>query len=738
MATISKERTVPPPLRRAQQGVVRRLQRVRRRIRAQLTVEGLFWTITAVSVATAATLLLDLSLRFNLPTRLALLFLTLAGIVAVAVRRLALPLSMPLSDLDLAGLLDRRVPGVGQQISNVLQLPELARSEHDASPAMVAAAVAECGQSLDRVDLMATLNTPRLGKLLAGCAALIFLALAVWALWPATAELWARRWLAGSDVRWPQHTYLEVLGLDADGKLLVPRGELSLLQINARPAFRLVEQGWLLHSRDQPLLVESHETPQSRLPETVSIAYRLPDGTRKRGNAVQLGEAMFSYELAPLAGPVELHVTGGDDWLGPIAVEPIDRPAVAALEITALQPGASAPATTTVGAGAAQYVYLRETRLELKLVANQPLQSADATSDGRQVSGWDRVDERTYTLRWTMQEPLPLEFRLVGKRGGLASKPTFLTIGLLRDREPRLTVRSSGVSRRVTPVARIPLAIRATDDFGVASLGLELERTRLLEDKPQTVNTKLDLAMGELPANAPPHIDVTLDYELALADRQLAPGDLIKFRSTATDACVLGIQQGHSRWLSFQVVSADELFYEILTRQREQRAKFKVAVDSAKQQSAALETLATRDEAAAAARAQAVIGRQVWQVATQLDASLQEMTLNDLGNPAAREIMHSGIIIPLRTLHGDLLARLADAIGQLTAQEAVSDDARAEALRISQQSVEVMDAILAQMAQWESFVDVINQLKHVIQAQGQVMEATDELEKKRTQDLFDD
>ena len=51
---------------------------------------------------------------------------------------------------------------------------------------------------------------------------------------------------------------------------------------------------------------------------------------------------------------------------------------------------------------------------------------------------------------------------LVATRGGLSSKPYYLTIGLLKDREPRLTIRASGVGRRVTPVARIPLAVRAT------------------------------------------------------------------------------------------------------------------------------------------------------------------------------------------------------------------------------------------------------------------------------------
>jgi hypothetical protein len=352
------------------------------------------------------------------------------------------------------------------------------------------------------------------------------------------------------------------------------------------------------------------------------------------------------------------------------------------------------------------------------------------------LKGFERLDDRTYAMRWTMSEPLALEFRLVGRRGGLTSKPYFLTIGLLKDREPRLTIRSSGVGRRITPVARVPLAIRATDDFGIASLGLELERTQIRDEKPQVDAQRLDLKPGEPPDGAP-LTDVALDHELALAQQKLAPGNLVKMRSTATDKCALGVQSGNSRWLSFQIVSADELFYEILTRQREQRAKFTAAVESAKAQTTALATLAKREEAIAVARAESVISRQVWQVANQLDASLQEMTLNDLGNPSALEILQSGIITPLRTLHGDLLARLRAAVDGLAAADAIAPERRDEALAISRQAVDAMQAILKQMEQWESFVDVINQLKTVIERQRKVMEDTDELKKKRTDELFD-
>jgi hypothetical protein len=128
----------------------------------------------------------------------------------------------------------------------------------------------------------------------------------------------------------------------------------------------------------------------------------------------------------------------------------------------------------------------------------------------------------------------------------------------------------------------------------------------------------------------------------------------------------------------------------------------------------------------------------VSQVATGLDASLLEMTLNDLGNPSAREIMQSGIITPLRTLHADLLSRLRAAVDALVREETISPERREEAVTISTQVVAAMESILKQMEQWESFVDVINQIRQVRQRQQEVLESTEQLNKKRTNALFDE
>ena len=656
--------------------------------------------------------------------------------------KLLRPLLLPLDDLDLAELLDRRVQGVGQQISNVLQLPDLLADEHSTSPGMIRAAVIQCAEALEQVDLAATLNVAppaaagrricvvdRAGDWLlrpvAGHGQLVGTPLAGRFDGPLAATYVSRRGGPGGRQSAAGTAGRDVAGADRRPSQ-VPRVRRLLAGARARRA-----AGRRADCSRRPAANQrSARTSEHQLP--------IPDGTRRSGNAAQFGEANFRYELPALADPVDLYITGGDDWLGPIHIEPIDRPTVRTLELTARRPGGTADETQQIGDASAQLLYLPQTQLQLELVASEPLSSAEVLDKGLPLAGWTRVDERTYTVNWTMSESLALEFRLTGQRGSLTSKPYFLTIGLLKDREPRVTIRSSGVGRRVTPVARIPLSIRVNDDFGIASLALDWERTAMRDEKSQVDTKHIELEGPPPPdSGAEPRTEINLDHEMNLREQGLAPGNTLKLRGAATDACALGSQAGISRWLSFQIVAPDELFYEILMRQREQRAKFSAALESTKAQAKALVEVKKGDEVFGLSRAQQVIARAVFQVANQLDASLEEMTLNDLGTPQARETLQTAIIGPLRTLHGDLLAKLRTSIDGLGQQETIAEDRRAEAIALADQSVETMQAILAQMSLWESFIDVINQLKQVIDRQGQVLKSTEEQEKQRTEDLFD-
>ncbi|MBC7820526.1 MAG: hypothetical protein IAG10_26880, partial [Planctomycetaceae bacterium] len=490
--------------------------------------------------------------------------------------------------------------------------------------------------------------------------------------------------------------------------------------------------------RGEPLLIEGREQPTSVNPDSVLLNLKLADGTQRMGTFAHYSAGQFRYELPPLFEPAEVTVTGGDDWFGPLRIEPIDRPAVEGLIITAHTPGRSEPEIYRADDAEKQLLFLPGTRLELDVHTTQPLARASVAISGTDMKQNLRKQADThYQLSWEMKEPVTLEFQLLGE-SGLDSKPYFLTFGILNDRPPRLTLRSTGVGRRITPVARIPLHLRALDDFGVAELSLDLEESHIVDSKPvASTRSPLKEKFESNDASKLP-LDVARESTIGIAEYSLNPGTSVRIRGKASDACVLGIQSAESRWLSFQVVTADELFYEILTRQREQRARFAKALETAKGQLDSLVKMSVPAEAGQIVRTHQTMGRQVWQVAGQLDATLQEMTLNDLGTSAGRELLLTSVIQPLRELHDRPLSKLLEKLSSMVSGDKIDENGRETAIEAQTETVQLMQRILDQMSQWESFVDVVNQLRHVINSQNKIRESTEQMQKKQIKDVFEE
>lgn len=718
-----------------------RLTALRGAIRRELALEGVAWALAVTALLAGALLAVDWWFRPELATRLSILPVALIVVFVVAWTRLVRPLTVRLGKLDLAALVDRRQPGLGQRLAAVLELPKLLSDEPQASPPLVEAAVLADAQAVSSVDLTSLLDRRRrhwhAAVLVAALVAPIALSLAA----PGVARLFAARWLAGSRERWPQRNYLAVLGVDGEGRLTVPRGESIVVQVESKPAFDKSDDGWRIPGRGDQVVVRTPTEPKAAVPAQVRIEYTDDVAGAKTSSFTRAGDSRFRYELPPVVDPLSIEITGGDDWLEPVLVRPIDRPALESLVLLATSPGdPTAPPERFEGAENA-LLFLRGSALDLTLKSRIPLASAALLSKEGQPPALERVDDRTYRARWTMDVPLTLEIQMIGRDGELASKPAFLSIGLLKDREPRVTLRSSGVGRRVTPQVNIPLNLRAVDDFGIAGLALELERITPSETAPKTETNRVDLALAASDAaGQTPNLSTEdeRDQPLLLAEYKLTPGALVKIRGAATDQCHEGSQTGVSRWLSFQVVSPEELFYEILMRQRQQRTKFAKSVEMAKAQTATLEGDATPEAVPGLVRAHQVVARQVWEVGNRLDATLVEMRLNQLGTPQALELLETKVIKPLRELHAGPLAQLRPQLDRLAAEPAQFADTLSAARPLQRESFETMQKILAQMSQWESFVDVMNQLDEITKLQQSVLQATEQKRKASTENVFDD
>ena len=100
----------------------------------------------------------------------------------------------------------------------------------------------------------------------------------------------------------------------------------------------------------------------------------------------------------------------------------------------------------------------------------------------------------------------------------------------------------------------------------------------------------------------------------------------------------------------------------------------------------------------------------------------------------------------LRVLAFDVFGTVVDwrtgVIAEVTAvarEHDLSVDAAAIADATARQEkiIATMQEILKQMSQWDSFVDVLNQLNEIIKLETKVHLSTDQMKKKQTEGIFD-
>jgi hypothetical protein len=730
-------------LREEQRTLQARLGRLRRRLSLQSALEYAA-DAAAVLAATAAVLvLLDWWFRFGLAPRRILLALAAIGLLAfLAARGLRRWRETRLDDLSLAMTLDRFRPGTGQRVADVLQLPGLLDDgPAAASPSMVRLAVRRASEALGASDWHLLWNRGRTLKRLGALLGCLAVPAAFAAVAPDAARLSVARWLLGSNERWPQETYLTVTGLGDRDRLIAPRDEPFAVEVRSDlPQADERDGGWSVPGRGEPLLLRRRpESPAE--PAEVTVRERVEGTSGRRDGVMTLaGPGKFRFEFPPALASSAFELRGGDDWLGPIRIERLDRPSLAGIRLRVKEPGASYPDFREIEDTRQHLAFLPDTEIELTLTGSEPLASLRLDAQPGEVPAPARVDERTFAARWTLCEATTLEIHLASESSGLASKPAFLSLGLMRDREPRVTLRAVGVGARVTPVATIPLSLAATDDLGLAAFRLQADRIAPTKDgadekppEPRRQTVAIPLPGTEVR----PALDHQARHDVELQVDSPEVGSTLKFVAEAEDRCARGAQIGRSGVLQFQVVTADELFYDILMRQRAERAKFLAALEAVEKQGPALEGAPARDDYLGAMRTLHTNSRQLGQIAGRISDTLQEMKLNQVGSPKSHRLLQEGVIDPIRALEAGQMGELRGVLQALTGGAPKAGADAESARKLHGEVVTSMRNILEKMSQWESFVDVVNQVAEVIKMQQKILQDTEKARESRTQEVFD-
>ncbi len=158
------------------------------------------------------------------------------------------------------------------------------------------------------------------------------------------------------------------------------------------------------------------ETPA--IPETVRLRERTAEGAVRDAVMTAIGPGRFRHELPPSSASSTFELIGGDDWLGPIRVERVDRPSLEAIRLRVREPGVAEGANSAT---------IEDTRQHLDLPARHRGRAdpgrhrADRPDPGRRPPGQaarprSRVDPKTFAARWTLREATTLEIQLTSER----------------------------------------------------------------------------------------------------------------------------------------------------------------------------------------------------------------------------------------------------------------------------------------------------------------------------------
>lgn len=443
--------------------VVTRLSALSHRLLFRILLTGTPLLVLWGAGLAALTFLLDWSLKLPVGVRAVLLLLSVALLGWGVFRKLLRPLTRKPRIDDLALMVEKADPSIKDQIISALQLErDLAAGRAVESPEMIRALVADTVRRYgDRSFAPAVSLAPARKPLFLAAAAVIALAVAATAR-PDLAGLWLKRQILLRDVPWPQANTLAVTILDME---------------KFDPRHDPETNTWILHVPERtPLQVTVAAAEGKTLPDEVSLVTATLDDPEAQ-QAISMGRAhgkeWFQHIFPPLLRSLVFHAEGGDDDDGVPVYEirvaraprvqrfwaDFDYPDYTGLADRSLSDAnLSAPEGTRIAMHFEVNMDLAEFSLEFDALGKQaPVRRADGA----------------YTCAFTLQANDFYTYHLKGDNGVASTDVPRYVVTCEADQPPRISMEMpSSTTILVTPEATLPLKGTATDDYGIAEVGL--------------------------------------------------------------------------------------------------------------------------------------------------------------------------------------------------------------------------------------------------------------------------
>lgn len=744
MATAALSRDIARP-------VTRKVARLRRWVRAYVLIEGIATTVIVLCLAFWIGLIIDWSLEPSVAVRVAL-WAVAAGAVGYAFYHMVWRrIVVPLSDASLALLLERRFGDFNESlVTTVESLGRQQDSEFQA--ALLGRTARQAVERLREAPLRRVFRVrPLLRKLLLAVG--LIATIAAWAAFNEQAfGFWLER-MQLSQTPWPRRVDLQVAGFEEVDGVLTAK---------------------VARDDDFELLATASIVDEHVAPERVEIRYRLADGRRGRDPMTRVGQALpgrdqrqrYRYQFKSVASNLNFDLYGGDDRVENLQLLAVDRPTVSKIEIRSTPPDYLGQAPLLIqSAGRASVP--EGSRVVCRVAANKPLVEITVRDAQRQVDlPVERVAAEADRFTVDLGEVRTDRVLLVSLRdvdGIETREPYRVVVAAIPDETPEASVQLRGIGSAITPQAVLPMVGEVTDDYGMERIWYEMSVdqrepvVRPIDRQPRgnrrvTALSPLDLSATDEASNRPL--------------LELAPGQQLALRLRAVDAYNLGDQPhvGSSQRFLLDVVTPSELRgllerQELALRQRfesiyekmigTRKLLDRVGGDVSQQ---AGDTLEDAERKRLFDRAQARIGG-ARQTTTQLafetlgvaggfDQIVAEMVNNRVATEELKERLQQGISAPLVEIGDELMPPLAEQLTELERQYAENpaemDELLAAAQSRGDEVIEAMKAVLDRMLELESYNELVELLRNIVDQQEQLNERTKQQQREKLRQLLEE
>ncbi len=532
------------------------LREYRRSLRRAGVIRGAALFGVALVGGIAAASLADFGFRpGSFALRVVMSCIAVAPAALVGLRLLMPAIKDPISDIELARLIEEREPRWRGRLAaaTAFRGQDSTAGSCELQNRLVAEVTREIGAEppsriIDRVRLRRAVVVASL----VGVAALTFAAAR-----PAVARSGLLRLaLPFADVEWPRAVRLVLT--DESGE---PLGE--RIQVG----------------RGQTLRFRIRNT-NGDVPDDLNLEVVTAEGQHRREAVPTTEDALESNDRRGLVGvgslfadrgPFRFRAVGGDDRdMSFVVADVVPQPVLDAVIVTVTPPAYLKADAKTFDSGVA--TGLVGATASISATASKPLAAAQFfVGDNDAVAVDVHEDGQWLTASFVLEQPglSAIRFQLQDRSGLVNDDAGRRELRIVGDAVPTATIVTPADDVTATSDAELPVVVEAIDDLGLTSVRIPFAREGLRYLADQSVEMTAP-GTAVVPLFSGPDRPLKGSYPLlwSLSTLELRPGDRLEFCAEATDAFDLGPPHvGRSSPRSIRIVSAAEKREELLDRQ---------------------------------------------------------------------------------------------------------------------------------------------------------------------------